>query len=129
MSSLTDARPSGRSVARVFVRGLAIEAEVGLHAHERGRRQPLLIDVELHLTGEGPWSRLADTVDYGMIVTHAQAIAASGHITLVETFAERLARACLAEGGVEQVRVRVEKPAALAPLAAGAGVEIILRAD
>jgi dihydroneopterin aldolase len=45
---------------------------------------------------------------------------------LIETFAERLARACLEDGRVMQARVRVEKPEALAPKAAAAGVEMIL---
>jgi len=44
----------------------------------------------------------------------------------VETFAERLARACLADPRVTQARVRVEKPLALAPDAVGAGVEVVL---
>jgi dihydroneopterin aldolase len=54
----------------------------------------------------------------------ARAIAAEGHIDLVETFAERLAQACFADDRVTRARVRVEKPLALAPHAAAAGVEI-----
>jgi dihydroneopterin aldolase len=56
--------------------------------------------------------------------TSARAIADAGHIDLVETFAERLAQACFADARVTRARVRVEKPLALAPHAAAAGVEI-----
>lgn len=110
-------------VARVFVRGLRIEAEVGVYAHERGRTQPLIVDVELDVPAAGI-ERLADTVNYEMVGEAARAIVAEGHIGLVEAFAERLARACLEDSRVMRARVRVEKPLALAPHAAAAGVEI-----
>jgi dihydroneopterin aldolase len=58
------------------------------------------------------------------VVAHAKAIAAAGHIGLVESFAQRLAEACFEEPRVLRARVRVEKPHALAPDAAAAGVEI-----
>jgi dihydroneopterin aldolase len=109
---------------RVFVRALRVEAEIGLHAHEQGRRQPLIVDVELDLAGE-PWRSIHATVDYEKILAHARAVAAEGHVLLVETYAWRVAQACLRETGVTRARVRVEKPLALAPDAEGAGVEVI----
>jgi dihydroneopterin aldolase len=117
------ASPPKILVTKVFVRGLAIEAEIGVYPHERGRRQPLIVDVELDVAAAG-WRALADTVNYETVVAAAQAIAAAGHIGLVESFAQRLAQACFAEPRVLRARVRVEKPQALAPHAAAAGVEI-----
>ena len=111
-------------VTKVFVRGLAIEAEIGVYAHERGRRQPLTVDVELDVAAAG-WRALADTVNYETIAEAARAIAAAGHIGLVESFAQRLAQACFVEPRVLRARVRVEKPMALSPHAAAAGVEIV----
>lgn len=111
--------------AKVFVRAIRVEAEVGVYTHEHGRRQPLVVDVELDVaatTGD----RLGDTVNYETIVAKAQAVAAHGHLKLIETFAERLARACLEDSRVSRARVRVEKPEALAPHAAAGGAEIIL---
>jgi dihydroneopterin aldolase len=110
------------------VRGLAVEAEIGVHAHERGRRQPLIVDIELDVVAGG-WRSIGETVNYEHIVRHARALADSGHILLVETFAWRLARACLAEPRALRARVRVEKPQALAPDAEAAGVEIVLEKD
>ena len=110
-------------VTKVFVRALQIEAEIGVYAHEKGRRQPLIVDVELDVAAAG-WRALADTVNYEAIAEAARAIAAAGHIGLVESFAQRLAEACFAEPRVLRARVRVEKPHALAPDAAAAGVEI-----
>jgi len=123
-----DRAPSAASrpkilVTKVFVRGLAIEAEIGVYPHERGRRQPLIVDVEVDVAAAG-WRALTDTVNYETIAAAARAIAAAGHIGLVESFAQRLAQACFAEPRVLRARVRVEKPLALAPHAAAAGVEI-----
>ncbi len=130
--------PSGlpaTASTKVFVRGLVVQAEIGVHGHEQGRRQPLVIDVEISLEPRpapaaattSEWGGIADTVDYQRIGDRARAIAAAGHIRLVETFAWRVAQACLEEPRVAGVRVRVEKPEALAPDAAAAGVEISLR--
>jgi dihydroneopterin aldolase len=118
------AAPAVRVVlSKVFVTGLKIQAEIGVHRHEMGRSQPLVVDVELDVPVAGA-ERLADTLNYETILTTAREIAAEGHIQLVETFAERLAQACLADPRVTRARVRVEKPLALAPDALGAGVEI-----
>ena len=112
--------------AKVHVRDLVVEAEIGVHAHEHGRRQPLVIEVELDLA-PGPFLHIADTVNYEAVAERARQIAAAGHLKLVETFAERLALACLADERVKAVRVRVDKPEALAP--AVAGVEVRLARD
>jgi 7,8-dihydroneopterin aldolase/epimerase/oxygenase len=114
----------GRVVmTKIFVTGLKIDAEIGVYAHEKGRAQPLVADVELDVPTAGV-EKLADTVNYETILDAARTIAAEGHIHLVEAFAERLARACLADPRVMRARVRVEKPLALAPHATAAGVEI-----
>lgn len=111
--------------SKVFVTGLKVQAEIGVYRHEIGRVQPLVVDVEVDVPTDAS-DRLAATLDYEAILQAAQAVAAEGHISLVETFAHRLAERCLADPRVSRVRVRVEKPLALAPHAVGAGVEIVL---
>lgn len=110
-------------VTKVFVRGLKVDAQIGVYDHEHGRLQPLVVDVELDVAASH-CERLGDTVNYETIGEAARTIVAEGHIDLVETFAERLAQACFADPRVMRARVRVEKPLALAPHAAAAGVEI-----
>src|ERR1700749_4970736 len=116
------------TMTKVFVTGLKVQAEIGVYRHEIGRVQPLVIDVELDVPTAGA-GRLSDTLNYETILAAARELAAGGHIELVETFAERLAQACLADPRVTQARVRVEKPLALAPDAVAAGVEIVLVRD
>ena len=111
------------AMTKVFVTGLKVQAQIGVYRHEIGRVQPLLVDVELDVPTAGA-DRLAETLNYETILVAARDIAGAGHIDLVETFAQRLAQACLADDRVTRARVRVEKPLALAPDAVAAGVEI-----
>lgn len=113
------------SASRIFVTGVKVQAQIGVYRHEIGRMQPLIVDVELDVR-TGSSDRLADTFNYEAILSAAQGVAAEGHIDLVETFAHRLARRCLADDRVSRARVRIEKPLALAPDAVAAGVEIVL---
>jgi 7,8-dihydroneopterin aldolase/epimerase/oxygenase len=113
------------SVSKVFVTGVQVQAQIGVYRHEIGRVQPLMVDVELVVPTNSS-DRLAETVNYETILKAAQDLAASGHIDLVETFAHRLAQACLKDARVSRARVRIEKPLALAPHAVGAGVEIVV---
>ncbi|WP_430822357.1 dihydroneopterin aldolase [Brevundimonas intermedia] len=108
----------------VFVRGLVVEAGIGVYDHEQGRLQRLVIDVTLELEPR-PIERLGDTINYETVANAARAIAAEGHVGLVETFAERLARACLEDGCVQRATVRIEKPGALVGVIAP-GCEIVL---
>lgn len=110
-------------MTKIFVRGLKVQAEIGVYRHEIGKVQPLIVDVELDVPSAGS-ERLADTLNYEAILQAAQDVAAEGHIELVETFAHRLADKCLADARVTAARIRIEKPLALAPDAVGAGVEI-----
>ena len=112
-------------MTKVFVTGLKVQAEIGVYRHEIGRVQPLVVDVELDVPTAGA-HRLSETLNYETILQAAQQVAGEGHIDLVETFAHRLARRCLADPRVTRARVRIEKPLALAPHAVGAGVEITL---
>jgi dihydroneopterin aldolase len=110
-------------ITKVFVRGLEVDAAIGVYKHERGRLQRLVIDVELDVAVTD-WNALSETVNYEVIAQKARRVAAEGHRGLVETFAHHLAEACFEEPKVTRARIRVEKPSALAPDARAAGVEI-----
>ncbi|MDN3566911.1 dihydroneopterin aldolase [Paeniroseomonas aquatica] len=112
----------------VFVRGLALQARLGVYPHEKAAPQRVIIGVELAVEDEAaPASVGADdlrrVVDYERVVRAARAAAADGHTLLVETLAERIAAAALADPRVLRARVSVEKPDAF-PDAATVGVVI-----
>ena len=96
----------------VHVRGLRIEAGIGVYDHEQGRLQTLVVSAVLTLA-PGRVERLSDTVNYEAVAAAARAIAAEGHVGLVETFAQRLALACLDDPRVQRVEVVIDKPGAL----------------
>lgn len=123
---MTDTLPAFSDLS-VFMRGLELEAEIGVYPHERGRAQRLVIDVEVTLK-PARVGVLGDTLNYEVLASDARRLVAEGHVDLVETFAQRLASACLAHEQVLKARIRVEKPGAL-PGAAAAGVEIVAVRD
>lgn len=116
------AGPATQEALVVFVRGLRVEAGIGVYDHEHGRLQTLVIDVTLRLAPHAV-ERLADTVNYENVAEAARAIVAGGHVGLVESFAQRLARDCLSDPRVQHVSVRIEKPSALKG-AEAAGCEV-----
>ncbi len=87
----------------------------------------MLIDVTLDMTGAPTpkHDRLAETADYEALARAIEAMAREGHVQLVETLAERIARAALKDARVVKARVRVAKPAALAS-ARAVGCEVVL---
>jgi 7,8-dihydroneopterin aldolase/epimerase/oxygenase len=110
--------------AKVFVERIPLMAEIGVYPHERGRAQALEVDVELDVAMAHA-ERLADTLNYETIAEAARRVAETGHMALVETFAERLAEVLLADARVSRARVRVRKPGALAPAVAGVEVTAV----
>ena len=114
-----------REKLTVFVKGLRVEAGIGVYDHEHDRLQTLVIDVTLDL-GPAEVHGLSDTINYETVAASARRIIAEGHVGLVETFAERLALHCLEDARVRAVTVRVDKPGAL-DAADGAGCELTYR--
>jgi dihydroneopterin aldolase len=109
-------------LSRVVLRDLAVEADIGCYAHEKGTLQPLNVTIELTLRVDRFDEDLDKTVDYTALADRARRLGAT-HIDLIETFAERLAAECLALAHVAAARIVVEKPRAVP--GAMAGVEIV----
>lgn len=110
---------------RIFLRGVSLDARVGVHRFERERPQRILLDVTLFAVRDGgaESDRLADVLDYERVVEAVRALCAGAHINLLETVAERVCAFCLAEPRVRGARVSVAKPD-IFPDVAAVGVEI-----
>ena len=113
------------AVQEVVVRDIRLAADIGVHAHEIGRLQALIVQVGLKIRPVMS-DCLADTIDYNAVVAHASALA-SERIALIETFAQRLAQTCLEYPNVLEADVRVEKPGALAN--GRASTHVVMKAE
>ena len=109
----------GREVDHVFVRDLVMPVEIGAYGFERGHAQRVRfnVDVEVYRVAGPDDMRMA--FSYDVIMDAIKIILASGHIELVETIAERLAKRVLSHERVHAVGVEVEKLDVVAPGAVG----------
>ncbi len=102
---------------RLIIRGLELQCVIGVEDWERRMPQRVVVNIEL----KGDFSAatdsddLADAVDYRTVCMKAMEIAAEGEYRLVETLADRIARAVLGTHEcVSEATVSVFKPLALA---------------
>ena len=111
----------------VFIEGLEVDTVIGAYDWERGIRQCLQLDLTLgwDIRPAARNDELDKALDYAKVAAAIDQFAAEARFELVETFAERLARACLEDGRVQRATVRIEKPGALVAVAAP-GCEIVL---
>ncbi|MGE0767988.1 MAG: dihydroneopterin aldolase [Hyphomicrobiaceae bacterium] len=114
-----------RSPRRIFVTRLELMASVGIFEVERRYEQRIHVSVDLDVVDsyDGVSDRLDDVLDYGTIIARVREIVSQRHFNLIETLAERIADACLAEPGVETARIAVAKPD-IVPGCAEVGIEI-----
>jgi len=126
---MTDASHIARATAhpsrRVFVRDLEVMASVGIFEFEHRYEQRVRISLDLDVadTYDGASERIADVLDYSVVVRETELLVQSGHFKLIETLAERIAEKCLEDRRVLSVLVRIEKPDIM-PNCRTVGIEI-----
>lgn len=100
----------------VRIRGLKVEAIVGVHDWERRLPRPVVIDLELaaDVTRAAKSDALKDALDYAAVAQTVSAFAAASKFQLIETLAERLAAKLQKDFGVAWLKVEVHKPGAVA---------------
>lgn len=111
MNALFDARLA--DCRRIFLRNCVVDANIGVHAHEKNgtQRVALNVDVFVPLSLSTPrHDRIHEVIDYDFIRRAIQHRIDQGHINLQETLVDDVARALLAHPAVRAVRVSSEKP-------------------
>jgi len=110
---------------QIFITDLLARGIIGINDWERVKPQDILINIVLFtdLRKAGETDNIAYTVNYRTITKRVVAHAESAARFTVEALASDLARLCLEDAGVQNVRVRVEKPHA-GRFARSVGVEI-----
>ena len=99
----------------VRIRGLKVEAIVGVHDWERRLPRPVVIDLELATDAAraAKADALKDALDYAAVAKAVTEFVGASQFQLVETLAERLAEKLRAQFGVAWVRLEVHKPGAV----------------
>jgi dihydroneopterin aldolase len=109
---------------RVFVHDLVLDVEIGVYTQEKGVTQRVRFSVDVDVEpASGPIEDdIGNAFDYDTIIAGVKSIIARGHINLVETLAEDVARHCLAHPRAAKVKVMIEK---LDKEPGAVGVEIV----
>jgi FolB domain-containing protein len=110
---------------RIEIKDLLLRGIVGVNDWEREKQQDILVNIVVFtdLRAAASSDDVSMTVNYRSLTKKVIDHVESSARFTVEALAGDIARLCLAEPGVERVRVRVEKPGALR-FARSVGVEI-----
>jgi len=110
---------------KTFIKDLLVRGVIGISEREREQPQDILINIVLFsdTSKAGITDNIEDCVNYRTvakkIITQVETVSRF----TVEALAADIAKLCLAEPGVKQVQVRVEKPGAVR-FSRSVGVEI-----
>jgi len=92
--------------------GLEVMIGLGIHPHELAAPQRVRLSVEMTVAYPQAVSgdRIEEVLDYDFVRQGIHALARVRRFALQETLCDEVARLCLADPRVDQVRVRTDKP-------------------
>lgn len=96
---------------QLYLRDVRLEAKVGIYKRERSTTQPIALDLDIALPSERVFAsgKVADTIDYAVLVERIRAELAERRFGLVEELAAFVAALVLDEFHAPWVRVSVAK--------------------
>ena len=103
----------------LLLRRLPVDCIIGVHPHERGSRQRLMVNVALEtdFSRAAAGDALEEALDYTVLANSIETFARTGRFQLIETLAERLADELFDDKSlcrhVTRLEIEVWKPAAL----------------
>ncbi len=111
----------------VYIRGLVLDASIGIYDWERCIQQKVRIDLEMawdnSVPAKGNANAIDDCLNYKTVAKLVGVLVASRHYDLVEDLAEELAASLMRKLGIPWVKVRLGKPFAVKK-SAEVGVQI-----
>jgi dihydroneopterin aldolase len=105
---------------KIFISELKVQTKLGVPVWERMAAQTIILDIEIgyDLAPAGKSDAIADTIDYGAIVTRIRETLAEHSFQLVESLAQHVCVLIFKEFGALSVKIKVAKPAILPGLKA-----------
>lgn len=109
---------------RIFIRDLVLDCHIGVYEDEKGVTQKVGFSIEAAVAPEvaSRHDQIAEVPSYDNLVNAVHETLAEGHINLVETMAEHIAKLILEDPRIVWVRIRIDK---LERGPAAVGVEIV----
>ena len=98
---------------KVFIRGLKVDAVIGVYDWEKQVRQPLIFDLEMawDIRLAAATDDLMHALNYQAVTEFIERFVREQHFQLLESLLERLAEALRKEFGMPWLGIQVEKPA------------------
>ena len=99
----------------VFLREIRLDARVGIYKREKAITQTVELDLDIALPDDRVFKsgKVADTIDYAVVIGRLRAMLVEQHYGLVESLAERVAQMLIVEFHSPWVRVSIAKIGAL----------------
>jgi dihydroneopterin aldolase len=100
---------------RVRVRGLKLDAEVGVYDSERGRTQPIIVNLDADVAADAahPGGALGDAVNYAALAETVRQITKSRHHDLLEDLAQAIADVIFTDPRITHLSLSIDKTTAL----------------
>ena len=95
----------------IFLREIRLDARIGIYKREKTITQTVELDLDIALPGDRVFTsgKVADTIDYAVVIERVRAVLVARHYGLVENLAEQVAQMILAEFHAPWVRVSIAK--------------------
>ncbi len=95
----------------IFVHNYVIDCNIGVYAEEKGVTQKVRLSVDAYLAPHvrSTVDEMIEVPSYTDIIDAIDQLAASGHINLVETYAEEIAKRLLKDARIGGLLIKIEK--------------------
>ena len=99
----------------IFLRGLQIEAIIGIYDWEREAKQAVILDIEMatDIRKAASSDSIEDTLDYKAVSKRVISFVEESEFFLVETLSEKICQLILGEFGVPWLRLTLNKKGAI----------------
>ena len=95
----------------IFLREIRLDARIGIYKREKSITQTVELDLDIALPDDRVFAsgKVADTIDYAVVIERIRATLVEQHYGLVENLAEHVAQIILGEFHAPWVRVSIAK--------------------
>ena len=109
--NLTENNKKINKTYNIIVKDLLLNALIGIHAHEKKRKQRVLINLLLKASENFKIDDddITKVVSYEHIVNDIEKLINSKHFGLLENLSEKIAKICLKDERVLNVSIKIEK--------------------